>query len=1247
MAVGRISGPLLKQNLLREGVDLAFETDLLYLDVNNQRIGINTVNPQYDLDINGTTRAPNLEVTNIAQIGDVVISGNTIRSESSILALGTMDNVVYQNKLRIDSIDIEGNRISSNDSNANIELSPNGTGRVEIHSDMNVTGDVYVTGNITADGTITIGDEDTDFIEFQSELASNIIPDTNNAYTLGSDPDTGGKAWADIYTDTLFANAIDTSAIIVDQIDLNLRQGNIFYIAENGDDAHSGTHPQDPYASLKYALSQASDGDTIHVYPGVYTEAFPMTVPEGVTIKGHAIRSVFIQPSVATQDKDAFLLNGQCTIEELSVGNFYYNSDDDTGYAFKFAPGMTVTSRSPYIRNVTVLTKGSTADPLDASDPRGFNAGDAGKGAYLDGSVVDPSSREAACLFHAVTFITPGVDSVTFTNGVRIEWLNCFTYFANRGVYCIDGTAGKSGQGTTALRVSDITGTFVAGEIISYYDTDGVTLIASGTIDNIDATGKIYVTGKQIGFETAESRTGKVVTAFGNASLDNGRKKFGTSSLALYATGDYARVAPQNDFGFSTGDFTVEAWVYIGPDSTGVGTIFDFRAATEPDTAALLQINASNQPELYVNGSTVITSGTAITAETWAHVALARDGATTTLYLNGTSVGTWADSTNYGLAKPLTIGGDYAGNNVLEGNIDDVRVIKGTAQYTTNFSVPITQLYATPETVLLLRMNGDDSSNVIEDEVVYEQDIRFSGGATATKIDLADYTDFGAEVRMIGSASVYGNYGIWGNGPGVIVYAIGQNLAYIGNGKEVTNDATTVIQENEVVELNNARVRYNSVDHRGDFRVGDLFYINQETGQVTFTAANFNVDTDTGLTFTDGVNTTVVESDRIDTGNLRISGNTIESLSGDVNFTAASDQINLNNNVNIDGNLDVTGNVTIGGNITIGDEITDSIEFVAGIASDIKPSINSEFNLGLSNRLWNNLWVESAYIDDILITDNYIQTTTSNANLELRANGAGYIVIDNLNIDNFTISSTDTDMVVAPGSEFFKVDSTGAIRLPVGTTLERPTEEAGIVRYNSTLTRFEGYDGSDWIQLHGVQDLDGDTKITAELTQGANDDVIRFDVAGTTVATLDDTKFDVIRVTVDDIEIDTNVIQTINTDTDLIFEAQGTGSVLLENFGFRENTITNTVADSVTTFVNTNNGYVKIAGSNGFVLPVGTSLNRPDPAFTEVGMLRFNTADGRVEAYDGAQWGSVAGATGSITRVDAEEIAIVTALIIG
>ena len=87
MAIGRISGPLLKANLIRDGVDLAFETDLLYLDVNNSRIGVNTSSPQYDLDVDGDARTLNLEVVNELGIGNFTISGNTISSNYQLLVL--------------------------------------------------------------------------------------------------------------------------------------------------------------------------------------------------------------------------------------------------------------------------------------------------------------------------------------------------------------------------------------------------------------------------------------------------------------------------------------------------------------------------------------------------------------------------------------------------------------------------------------------------------------------------------------------------------------------------------------------------------------------------------------------------------------------------------------------------------------------------------------------------------------------------------------------------------------------------------------------------------------------------------------------------------------------------------------------------------------------------------------------------------------------------------------------------------
>ena len=59
-------------------------------------------------------------------------------------------------------------------------------------------------------------------------------------------------------------------------------------------------------------------------------------------------------------------------------------------------------------------------------------------------------------LFHSATFITPGVDAITATNGARVEWLNSFTYFANRGIYGVDGATGLRGTGKTAVRVGGL-----------------------------------------------------------------------------------------------------------------------------------------------------------------------------------------------------------------------------------------------------------------------------------------------------------------------------------------------------------------------------------------------------------------------------------------------------------------------------------------------------------------------------------------------------------------------------------------------------------------------------------------------------------------------------------------------------------------------------------------------------------------------------------------------------------------------
>src|SRR6056300_519924 len=117
MAIGRISGPLLKQNLLREGVNLAFETDLLYLDVVNSRVGIKTSTPQYDLDVNGTIRTPQAEIANYLNVSEITIDSNRITTSNNVLQLGTADNVVSLGTLLIDDFRIQDNVIRTTVSN--------------------------------------------------------------------------------------------------------------------------------------------------------------------------------------------------------------------------------------------------------------------------------------------------------------------------------------------------------------------------------------------------------------------------------------------------------------------------------------------------------------------------------------------------------------------------------------------------------------------------------------------------------------------------------------------------------------------------------------------------------------------------------------------------------------------------------------------------------------------------------------------------------------------------------------------------------------------------------------------------------------------------------------------------------------------------------------------------------------------------------------------------------------------------
>lgn len=243
MAIGRISGPLLKSNLTRDGVDLAFETDLLYLDVNNLRVGVNTATPDSDLQVNGTTHTTNLVVDNQVDVGTLSIFGNTIQSSLNTISFSPSGGqaTIYHSKLQVDEIEISSNIISTFNSNASIEIQPNGSGTLNIQSTTNITGNLTVSGDISAigniqlNGNLIIGDSLADTITINASIQSDLIPQTDNIYDLGSASFRWKSAYiGNVVTDNLAVSTLDVGNLMFRDNEITTTTGQDIIIDGNG-----------------------------------------------------------------------------------------------------------------------------------------------------------------------------------------------------------------------------------------------------------------------------------------------------------------------------------------------------------------------------------------------------------------------------------------------------------------------------------------------------------------------------------------------------------------------------------------------------------------------------------------------------------------------------------------------------------------------------------------------------------------------------------------------------------------------------------------------------------------------------------------------------------------------------------------------------------------------------------------------------------------------------------------------------
>ena len=859
-----------------------------------------------------------------------------------------------------------------------------------------VNGGVGITNNLNLQSTLTIWSSASNVLQvnggstFGGTATFNQVVNVNTITSIGNN----------LYLTTGTGNG----TVWANGIDLLKYDPNVWYVSDQGSDTNDGHRLQSPVKTLKYALSLAQSGDTIQILTGSYYETWPLVVPQGVTIHGQGIRSTTILPTTATNTLSCFYLNGETQVTDLTVSGHF-----KPGYAFRFAIGAKITTRSPYVERVSVITRGSV---VSSSDPYGFNAADAGHGAFLDAGVLDPTSLEPAMLWNEVTFIVPNATGWYMTNGARAELLNGFSYFADKSIYAVAGTSGYGGAGKTRLKLENVTGVFKSGETITYTSPSSVVL-ASGTIAST-ANNYIYIAGPSYGFETISDRAGKTVTTYGDAVQSNVQKKFNPTSGKFDGNGDYLEILSDADFQFGTGNYTVEAWVYL----SALGkTQRIFYKGTVSGSNFRVSVTSGNVLSA-IHAGTTLTGVTTLTTGQWYHVALSRQGSSNTikLFLNGTLEASSSSATgNVNNTDPVSIGGIAATPaDSLNGYIDDFR-ISNNYRYPSNFTAPTSALTSDANTVLLLNMDGGNGITGFIDSAQGTQNIASSGGATAKRIALADYHQFGAELRCIGSAAVFGNTGVTADGTGTDLKLIAFNISHIGAGGDISNDTSLTVQANEIIQQNNGKIYYQTVDQSGDFRVGSAFTVNQRTGNVSFGNAQVNLSGLNQLTITDGTNNATILPTSISVGNLSLAGGTISSLSGDITLDPAGTLVTVNSDLQVNGGFSVqtlavpgltqststtTGALTVGGGAGIGKNLNVGGTFTtlvtASSTSTIANNAIQSINGGIGAK---TLYIE----DDAWIGVNRVVTTaTIGASL-------GGIVPNALHITNTDPNNANTN----------------------------------------------------------------------------------------------------------------------------------------------------------------------------------------------------------------------------------------------
>jgi hypothetical protein len=435
-------------------------------------------------------------------------------------------------------------------------------------------------------------------------------------------------------------------------------------------------------------------------------------------VKGTAVYTTNFTPPTAllTAIANTSLLTCQSNrFIDNSTNNFTITRNGDTSVQ-RFSPF----SAAAYS---TSVTGGSgffdgTGDYLNTASDAAFTLGSSGNftvecWVYLNGS---QSSSYAAVMTNMATFSNAYANRWAFTiNGLNLRWYNSngdgvmdvsvvpyqwihlaavrsgstITIYVN-GVAVAGQTTNQAYTTEGSLKIGFLTGAaafkgyiadarVVKGTAVYTADftppTAPLTAITNTTFLANTTNGAIFDNAMMTTLETV-----------GDAQISTSVKKYGTGSIAFDGTGDYLQIPYSPNFQFGTGAYTVEFWI----NTTATDVWIMFNAAT--DTGIRVYITSTGTVQLNEQVSNVdsaITSTTAINNGAWRHVAFSRvSGQGTKMFVDGVYQDQLPAVYNFSNTSTLYIGTRSSLVLFFNGYLDDFRITKGYARYTTTFTPP-------------------------------------------------------------------------------------------------------------------------------------------------------------------------------------------------------------------------------------------------------------------------------------------------------------------------------------------------------------------------------------------------------------------------------------------------------------------------------------------------------------------------------------------------------------------------------